>query len=90
MNYRETSYSELSALLRQSADKVTVLDNAYHLDRKTRHVVCALLAFPHYKSWWLGLGADKRDDVFETVKSALRDAHHSSERGPVKEAIQEG
>lgn len=85
MNYRELSYSELSALLRQSADKDTVLHNAYHLDRKTMHVVCALQAFPHYKSWWLGLSGDKRDDVFETVKSALRDAHHSSEHGPAKE-----
>ena len=85
MSYREMSYRELSALLRQSSDKDTVLDNAYHLDRKTMHVVCVLQAFTHYKSWWLGLSDDKRDDVFETVKSALRDAHHSSERGPVKE-----
>lgn len=87
MNYVELTYSELSALLPQSSDKDTVLRNVHHLDRKTMFVVCALQAFPPYKSLWLGLSADKRDDVFDTVKSALREAHHSSERGPVKELV---
>lgn len=87
MNYVELTYPELSALLSQSSDKDTVLRNVHHLDRKTMFVVCALQAFPQYRSWWQDLCDDKRDDIFETVKSALRDAHHSSERGPVKEAI---